>query len=201
MLFSGLVISTTYFTLLLPYPHNAYILAIMGYAYAAEYFYQTKKHTQSYPIAQLMERTDLSLFPVAGYLAIGGPDVVAACLFIFMHTWSQVHLAINDLADAENDIKKRMHTIPVLYGIDGTIRWIVAFGALHAVGLAPLMTQIPSIITAGSIAAFLLLLAAVLRAVRNGGHGRRTSLSAHHACIASCLHGRVHCWKRAVSAK
>ncbi|HHN81301.1 MAG TPA: prenyltransferase, partial [Methanomicrobia archaeon] len=60
VLFLCLVIATTCLVVLLPYPHNVYILAIMGYAYAAEYFYQTKKRRQPLPVAQLVGRTDLA---------------------------------------------------------------------------------------------------------------------------------------------
>ncbi|NIQ05102.1 MAG: prenyltransferase, partial [Candidatus Korarchaeota archaeon] len=39
--------------LTLPYPNFLYILSIMAYGYAMEYFYQVKKRSQTYPIAQL----------------------------------------------------------------------------------------------------------------------------------------------------
>lgn len=66
------LISALIFTL--PYPNSLYVFAIMLYSYSIEAFYQVKKRNQSYPIAQLLGRTDFTLFPAAGYLCYGQPD-------------------------------------------------------------------------------------------------------------------------------
>lgn len=56
---------------ILPFPNNLYLYIIMIYAYSVEIFYQKKKGHQQFPIAQLVGRTDLTLFPIAGYLCYG----------------------------------------------------------------------------------------------------------------------------------
>jgi len=63
-------------------------------------------------------------------------------------------------------MKKRMYTIPVLYGVDGTIRWIVAFAALHAVGLVLLVGHRSTNVIMGGICAFLFLSVAVCYVIR-----------------------------------
>lgn len=183
-LFVSLVVATTSLVLLLPLPHNVYILAIMGYAYTAEYFYQTKKRDQSLPIAQLVGRTDLALFPVAGYLSIGSPDATAAYLFLFMFTWAQVHLALNDLADTKNDTKRHMHTIPMLYGENGTIRWIAVFALLHAIGAGLLIPLVPATSVLIGVGAFLLFILAIRYVVRHRGtSGGLRALPILHASL------------------
>lgn len=131
----------------LPAPHNLYVLAIMGYSYAVEYFYQTKKRNQTLPIAQVIGRTDFALFPVAGYLVYGSPDVTALLYFLFFYPWTLAHLAANDIADIENDRARGMATIPrltfgrtgsapedptpILYGMKGAVIWVLGFSAAH----------------------------------------------------------------------
>jgi 4-hydroxybenzoate polyprenyltransferase len=117
----------------LPSPHSLFVAAIMGYAYAAEVFYQVKKRSQSLPVAQLLGRTDFALFPVAGYLAVGMPDATALLYFLFFYPFAQAHLGANDLADLENDLARGMKTIPVLYGVQGNVLWIAAFTVLHGI--------------------------------------------------------------------
>ncbi|MCK8518610.1 UbiA family prenyltransferase [Methanoculleus sp. 7T] len=117
----------------LPAPHNLYVLGIMGYSYAVEWFYQTKKRRQTLPVAQIVGRTDLALFPVAGYLVYGSPDPTAVLCFLFFYPWALAHLAVNDIVDIENDRARGMATIPVLYGTAGAARWVFLFSAAHAV--------------------------------------------------------------------
>ena len=117
----------------LPAPHNYYVLAIMGYSYLAEYFYQTEKRDQTLPLAQGIGRTDFALFPVAGYLVLGNPDVTALLIFLFFYPWALMHLATNDIADVTNDRARGMATIPILYGARGAIIWIVGFSVVHSV--------------------------------------------------------------------
>ena len=116
----------------LPSPHNLYVLGIMGYSYLAEYFYQTKKRNQAVPVAQMVGRTDFALFPVAGYLVYGNPDVTALLFFLFFYPWTLAHLGANDIADIVNDRARGMATVPVLYGMKGAAVWVFGFSAVHA---------------------------------------------------------------------
>jgi len=116
----------------LPAPHNLYVLGIMGYSYAVEYFYQTKKRDQTLPIAQVVGRTDFALFPVAGYLVYGSPDTTALLFFLFFYPWTLAHLAANDIADVTNDRARGMATVSVLYGMKGAAVWTLGFSAVHA---------------------------------------------------------------------
>ena len=104
----------------------------MGYSYVVEYFYQTKKRHQTFPIAQVVGRTDLALFPVAGYLVRGSPAATALLCFLFFYPWALAHLAANDIADIANDRARGMATIPVLYGVGGAAAWVTGFAAVHA---------------------------------------------------------------------
>ena len=132
-LFFVLVTITTLLVATLPFPHSLYVFLIMVYCYTVEIFYQVKKRHQHYPVAQLIGRTDFALFPVAGYLCIGSPDVTAFLYFIFFYPFAMAHLGVNDLIDVENDRARGMNTPATLYGLSGTAIWICAFTALHAV--------------------------------------------------------------------
>lgn len=116
----------------LPYPHSVYLLIIMAYAYGVEVFYQVKKRKQRYPVAQLIGRTDFALFPVAGYLMVGSPDLVALLYFLFFYPFAMAHLGANDLVDIRNDLARKLKSVTVLYGVDGTARWILVFTLMHA---------------------------------------------------------------------
>ncbi|QSZ66927.1 prenyltransferase [Methanofollis aquaemaris] len=115
----------------LPYPHSLWVAAIMGYSFAVEVFYQVKKRDQTFPIAQVVGRTDFALFPVAGYLVAGTPDLTALLYFLFFYPYALAHLGANDLVDVENDHARGMRTVTVLYGTRGTAHWIAGFTALH----------------------------------------------------------------------
>jgi 4-hydroxybenzoate polyprenyltransferase len=132
-LFFVLVTITTLLVATLPFPHSLYVFLIMVYCYTVEIFYQVKKRHQHYPVAQLIGRTDFALFPVAGYLCIGSPDVTAFLYFIFFYPFAMAHLGVNDLIDVENDRARGMNTPATLYGLSGTAIWICAFTAVHAV--------------------------------------------------------------------
>lgn len=80
------VISALIFTL--PYPNSLYVFAIILYSYSIEAFYQVKKRNQSYPIAQLLGRTDFTLFPAAGYLCYGQPDKTML-LYVFFSIYGK----------------------------------------------------------------------------------------------------------------
>lgn len=127
-----LVLGAVALVLTLPWPHSIYILAIMGWSYLAEYLYQVGKRRQRYPISQLIGRTDFALFPVAGYLVLGHPDTTALLYFLFFYPYALAHLGANDIADVSNDRARRLQTIPLLYGMGGAARWVLAFALLHA---------------------------------------------------------------------
>ena len=131
-LFLALAGSAAALAATLPAPHNLSVLAIMGYSYLVEYFYQTKKRDQTIPVAQVIGRTDFALFPVAGYLVHGSPDTTALLFFLFFYPWTLAHLAANDIADVANDRARGMATIPVLYGMRGAAAWTLGFSAVHA---------------------------------------------------------------------
>ena len=160
MLFVLLVMTTSMLITTLPYPHSVYVLVIMVYAYCIEYFYQVKKRNQSCPIALLLGRTDFTLFPIAGYLSNGNPDVTALLYFVFFYPFAMAHLGVNDLIDFNNDKVRELKTIPVLYGIKGTIRWILFFTALHFITAAIFVRTLGTIALFGFAIGFCLLIIA-----------------------------------------
>ncbi|MFH2112001.1 MAG: UbiA family prenyltransferase [Candidatus Bathyarchaeota archaeon] len=144
----------------LPYPNSVYVFTIMVYSYAMEYFYQVKKRDQGFPIAQLLGRTDFSLFPVAGYLVNGRPDATALAYFLFFYPFAQTHLGVNDIIDHINDEARGLKTIPVLYGVESTKRWIQLFTALHIVAAYLFFRGLGGIMMYSFVAGLVLLLAA-----------------------------------------
>ena len=150
----------------LPIPHNLYVLGIMGYSYLAEYFYQTKKRRQALPIAQVIGRTDFALFPVAGYLVIGSPDLTALLIFLFFYPWALAHLAANDIADVANDRARGMATIPVLYGMRGAAAWVAGCAAAHAVTAVAFGLALGPVALAGFLAGLALLAGAACLILR-----------------------------------
>ncbi|AKB26120.1 Digeranylgeranylglyceryl phosphate synthase [Methanosarcina sp. MTP4] len=126
----------------LPFPNSLYVFAIMLYSYGIEAFYQVKKRDQKYPIAQLLGRTDFTLFPVAGYLCYGQPDMTVLLYMLFFYPWTMAHLAVNDLADIANDRARGMNSITVLYGAKGTLYWIAGFTLLHFLAAVPFLGQL-----------------------------------------------------------
>jgi 4-hydroxybenzoate polyprenyltransferase len=134
MLFIVLAAASVALILTLPPPHSYWVLTIMVYSYIVEVFYQLKKRNQGFPIAQLIGRTDFSLFPVAGYLVNGQPDMIPLIYFLFFYPFAQAHLGINDLIDVANDTVRGLKTIPVLCGLRRTGQWVLGFTALHIIG-------------------------------------------------------------------
>lgn len=128
--------------LLLPSPHRYYVGGIMLYAYLVEYYYQVKKRKQTFPWSQLIGRTDFSLFPIAGYLVVGQPDMNTLLYFLYFYPLALTHLAINDLADIVNDAARQLWTIPRLYGVSGTIYWILGFGIVHLLSATHFVLQV-----------------------------------------------------------
>ncbi|UCD45811.1 MAG: UbiA family prenyltransferase [Candidatus Bathyarchaeota archaeon] len=125
-----------------------------------EYFYQVNKRDQGGPLAQLIGRSDFTLFPVAGYLVNGRPDSVALLYFLFFYPFAQAHLGANDIIDVENDEVRGLKTIPLLYGTRGTVYWIHFFTLLHLVGAYLFVGVHELIATYGIVIGVLLLLCA-----------------------------------------
>lgn len=151
----------------LPFPNSLYVLAIMGYSYGVEIFYQIRKRNQRLPVAQLVGRTDFALFPVAGYLCFGSPDLTALLYFLFFYPFAQAHLGVNDLVDVVNDRARGMNSITALYGIPGTVSWIAGFSMVHACTTLLFMSVLGWIARAGLLAGLVLLLIANVTVLRN----------------------------------
>jgi 4-hydroxybenzoate polyprenyltransferase len=151
---------TTLLILSLPPPHSFYVFIAMIYCYSMEFFYQMYKRKERYPIAQLLGRTDFALFPVAGYLVVGHPDVIALLYFLFFYPFAIAHLGANDLIDIENDKARKMHSVTVLYGIQGTIWWILCFTLIHFITAVVFAAYLGWFVLIGFSVGFVLLLIA-----------------------------------------
>jgi 4-hydroxybenzoate polyprenyltransferase len=160
-LFLGFAAITTALVATLPYPHSLIVLLIMVYCYIIEIFYQIeKRQPQQFPFAQLIGRTDFALFPVAGYLCLGNPDLNAFLYFVFFYPFALAHLGVNDLVDVTNDRARGMSTIPILYDIPRTTCWIAGFTIIHAMMAFLFMTRLGWIGRAGLVTGLILLMAA-----------------------------------------
>jgi 4-hydroxybenzoate polyprenyltransferase len=160
-LFIGLAAITTVLIVTLPYPHSLIVLLIMIYSYTIEIFYQIeKRQPQQFPFAQLIGRTDFALFPVAGYLCLGNPDLNAFLYFVFFYPFALAHLGANDLIDVANDRARGMSTIPILYDIPRTTYWIAGFTIIHAMMAFLFMTRLGWIGRAGLLIGLVILMAA-----------------------------------------
>lgn len=166
-LFFLFFIITISLILTLPFPNSLYVLLIYFYCYSMEYFYQIKKRNQKYPIAQLLGRTDFAIFPVAGYLCVGSPDKTALLFFLFFYPLALSHLGLNDLIDIKNDIVKKMNTITVLYGVKGTVKWIVLFNLIHFLTSILFLSTLSRKISYGFSAPFILLIIATYILIRD----------------------------------
>jgi 4-hydroxybenzoate polyprenyltransferase len=167
-LFIGLVAITTALIVTLPYPHSLIVLLIMVYSYTIEIFYQIeKRQPQQFPFAQLIGRTDFALFPVAGYLCLGNPDLNAFLYFVFFYPFALAHLGVNDLIDVANDRARGMSTIPILYDIPRTTYWIAGFTIIHAMMAFLFMTRLGWIGRAGLLIGLIVLLAANVVILKN----------------------------------
>ena len=167
-LFLGFAAITTALVATLPYPHSLIVLLIMVYCYTIEIFYQIeKRQPQQFPFAQLIGRTDFALFPVAGYLCLGNPDLNAFLYFVFFYPFALAHLGVNDLVDVTNDRARGMSTIPILYDIPRTTCWIAGFTIIHAMMAFLFMTRLGWIGRAGLVTGLILLMAANGMIVKN----------------------------------
>ena len=166
-LFLGLVAAASALIFTMPYPNSTYVFAIMVYSYVVEVFYQLRKRSQGWPLAQLLGRTDFSLFPVAGYLCNGRPDAVALIYFLFFYPFAQAHLGANDIVDMVNDDARGLATVPHLYGVRGAKRWIHGFSLLHAAA-AVLFTGVHGWVAVAGLGVGLLLLLAANTRIHRG---------------------------------
>jgi 4-hydroxybenzoate polyprenyltransferase len=159
--FIGLATITTALIATLPYPHSLYVVLIMIYCYTIEMFYQVeKRQTQQFPFAQLIGRTDFALFPVAGYLCLGNPDLNAILYFVFFYPFAMAHLGVNDLIDVANDRVRGMSTLPILFDIPRTTVWILGFTIIHAMMAFLFMSRLEWIGRFGIVAGLCLLVIA-----------------------------------------
>ncbi|MHA2289666.1 MAG: UbiA family prenyltransferase [Promethearchaeota archaeon] len=133
LVFLILVAITSVLILFVPYPNLIYIYIIMVYAYSMEVFYQIVKRKQKFPIAQILGRTDLLLFPIAGYLLFGQFNITIVYYLLFMYPWALAHLGANDIVDIKNDQAKELKTIAGLYGIKGNKIWVHVFSVVHLI--------------------------------------------------------------------
>ena len=147
--------------LTLPYPHSVYVLLIMAYCYAIEIFYQKEKGIpQFFPFPQVIGRTDFALFPVAGYICAGLPDITAFLYFIFFYPFALAHLGVNDLIDEANDRARGLRTIPTIYDAERTRYWIAGFTVIHAMMAVLFITRLGPVAQAGIYAGLVLLVIA-----------------------------------------
>ena len=167
LLFTVLIALTAFLIFTLPYPHSLFVLTVMVCSYAIEVFYQVKKRNQRFPIAQLVGRTDFALFPVAGYLCIGNPDIPALLYFLFFYPFALAHLGVNDLADCINDQARGMYSITVLYGKSGSAFWIAGFSAVHACTTLIFMSMLGWIAKTGLLTGLGLLFVANVAILRD----------------------------------
>jgi 4-hydroxybenzoate polyprenyltransferase len=152
----------------LPFPNNLYLYIIMIYAYSVETFYNKKKVNQKFPFAQLIGRTDLAIFLVAGYLCYGHFSITIALIMLFLYPWAQAHLGINDLGDYENDKAKNLKTITILYGIKGNVKWIAYFSLIN-IGFALLLVlfKLGMIALIGFSLSFIILITTNIILIKN----------------------------------
>ncbi|MFX1501259.1 MAG: UbiA family prenyltransferase [Promethearchaeota archaeon] len=184
-IFLVFIIITIALIAILPFPNNLYLYVIMIYAYSVEIFYQKKKEKQKFPIAQLIGRTDLTIFPVAGYLCYGHFSLTIILLILFLYPWAQAHLGLNDLGDYDNDKAKNLKTITILYGIKGNIKWIAYFTLIH-IGFALLLLffKLGVIALIGFILSFILMATANIALFKNQtSHTALKVLPLYHASL------------------
>jgi 4-hydroxybenzoate polyprenyltransferase len=152
---------TAVLILTLPYPHSVYVLLMMVYCYVIEVFYQEEKRIpQVFPFPQVIGRTDFALFPVAGYLCAGLPDITAFFYFIFFYPFALAHLGVNDLVDEVNDRARGLRTIPTLYDAERTRYWIAGWTVIHAMMAVLFITRLGPVARAGIGAGMVLLVIA-----------------------------------------
>jgi 4-hydroxybenzoate polyprenyltransferase len=154
--------------LTLPYPHSLYVLLIMLYCYTIEIFYQVEKRIpQVFPFPQVFGRTDFALFPVAGYLCAGSPDVNALLYFLFFYPFALAHLGANDLIDEVNDRARGLRTIPTIYDAERTVYWIAGFTVIHIMMACLFITRLGLVGRSGVLGGLVLLVIANIVILKN----------------------------------
>jgi 4-hydroxybenzoate polyprenyltransferase len=160
-LFGVLAGVTTFLILTLPFPHSLYVFLLMVYCYVIEIFYQMEKRIpQVFPFPQIIGRTDFALFPVAGYLCAGSPDVNALLYFLFFYPFALAHLGANDLIDEVNDRARGLRTIPTIYDTERTSYWIAGFTIIHVMMAFIFIIRLGLAARAGIVAGLALLVIA-----------------------------------------
>jgi 4-hydroxybenzoate polyprenyltransferase len=167
-LFGVLAGITVMLVLTLPYPHSLYVLLLMVYCYVIEIFYQMEKRIpQVFPFPQIIGRTDFALFPVAGYLCIGSPDVNALLYFLFFYPFALAHLGANDLIDELNDQARGLRTIPTIYDTERTAYWIAGFTVIHVMMAFLFIIRLELLARAGIVTGLVLLVIANVVILKN----------------------------------
>ena len=159
LLFGVLVAVTSILIFTLPFPQLLYVFGIMVVCYCLEVFYQVKKRKQNFPFAQLIGRIDFTLFPLAGYLCLGTPSVNVLLFGFFFYPLALAHLGVDDISDVANDQVKEMKTIPLLYGLKGTVYWILFFSILHLVATIFFLNVLGTVAIIGFAVGFTLIAA------------------------------------------
>ncbi len=157
LLFGVFVAVTSILIFTLPFPQALYVFGIMVVCYCLEVFYQITKRNQNFPFAQLIGRIDFTLFPLAGYLCLGTPSVNVLLFGFFFYPLALAHLGVNDISDVANDQVKEMKTIPLLYGLKGTVYWILLFSIIHLVATIIFLNVLGTIAIAGFAVGFSLI--------------------------------------------
>jgi 4-hydroxybenzoate polyprenyltransferase len=157
LVFAIFVAVATVFIFTLPFPHAFYVFGIMIICYCLEVFYQIVKRKEKFPVAQLIGRIDFTIFPVAGYLCLGNPDVNALLFALFFYPMAMAHLGVNDMADIVNDEVRGLKTIPTLYGMKATAYWILGFTLAHYVTAIIFLTALSTVAIFGFAVSFVLL--------------------------------------------
>ncbi len=153
-----------------PSPHHWYLLGLMVYTGIGEPLYCVVKRRQGRtPFATVLTATLLGLTPLAGYLALGHPGLLALAIFLVLVTWELGHNQAYDIIDYENDKRRNLRVATVMLGLDFVARWVFVnvllhLGAVVFLGLAARMGWIYlGITTIGAIP----LLIATARLLKN----------------------------------
>ena len=79
------------------------------------------------------------------------PDLNALLYFLYFYPLAEAHLAVNDLADYKNDQARGLLSVTKMYGINGTLIWIVVFTLIHLITATSFVLKV----NPGSILGFL----------------------------------------------
>ncbi|MHA1105362.1 MAG: UbiA family prenyltransferase [Promethearchaeota archaeon] len=185
IVFLVLVLTTVILIAFLPFPNLIYVYIIMVYAYSMEVFYQLVKKKQKFPFAQLLGRTDLVMFPIAGYLIVGQFDFTVVLYILFLYPWALAHLGANDIIDTINDNAKELNTVAGLYGIKGNKLWVMIFSVIHLITSAifVLMDMRMIALIGFSIAWILIIIANVIILKSKNSRSRLKALPLFHATL------------------